>query len=1011
MKIMFEIQDIFNAYKKLKSYVYYDNTSLFLREQIADFEDGIMVSDRNNIEEFKQKLNNRFELLLSFLNNNDKEILQFGSINCKIIPKTMVKNKPTKNFLTNKIDLNKSVTIDSFNYLINAPIEIHIISILWLMYVGKDLIKYVDKYNYAYRLILNPEENKSQNDIAHGLQLFEPYFIGYQNWRDNALTKALALLDENKSATILSLDIKRYYYTLKINLEEFLNQLDKGVLNNSKSLYLTKLLDVIHRNYYLAIKGNSFDKIKETHLPVGLLSSGFIGNLYLNEFDKCVIDKLNPSYYGRYVDDILFVFSDRMIDFDDHENIIDSFMNKMFVDNGILNSSQNTTNDNEYTIIKNSELTIQNSKIILEHFLPHESRAAINKFKHNINKQRSEFRFLPDEDIITEEFDYEAFNLRYSDSINKLRSVDECIVDKYGASRFLANKIYLSSLVPKRHLSHKELEAYNRSAKQILSYFRNKICVSLFSLWEKVATYFIINEDIHNLELFQNQVKNAIEKIELDENKIINEKIISKDKIDLQTVKNHLLQYFKISMAMPLSMNLNFDKDIVDFSELALKLRFSNLFRHTLLPLNAVNYTNLLFDTRVNLFAHSSIVDHDLSISQNVFHYLSPRFVHYYEFQLINFHNKKSDYNQDNDLFWEMFIIVNYKWQELFSKKDLNDYGDNYFFKKVSSVDIYNKNFDYYAVNDPTDDSIDGNINKTILNTPNKKVAIANMEVLPSNFIASLDTLQNANLTRKRRKKLFDIINTAVKEKCDMIVLPELSVPFQWLDFLAYQCRSKNIAIIVGLEYFVDHNNDAYNYSAVILPVEKYGYRTCFIDLRNKKFYSPAEQELVRGYRYNIPISNSSIIPHIYHWKNVYFSVFNCFELANICDRSVLKSKVDFLVSIEHNKDIIYFSDVIGSCVRDLHCYIIQVNASQYGDSRIMQPTSRIYRDMIIVKGGKNDVALVEVLDVKSLRLFQNQEYNLQLQDKRFKSTPPAYDKDILYKRANNMSLINEVTV
>jgi len=32
-----------------------------------------------------------------------------------------------------------------------------------------------------------------------------------------------------------------------------------------------------------------------------------LSNLYLKDFDRIIHEKLNPSYYGRYVDDVLFV--------------------------------------------------------------------------------------------------------------------------------------------------------------------------------------------------------------------------------------------------------------------------------------------------------------------------------------------------------------------------------------------------------------------------------------------------------------------------------------------------------------------------------------------------------------------------------------------------------------------------------------------------------------------------------------------------------------------------------
>ena len=148
-----------------------------------------------------------------------------------------------------------------------------------------------------------------------------------------------------------------------------------------------------------------------------LLSSGFIGNLVLCDFDEAVVEKMNPAYYGRYVDDLLFVFSDRKIHKSDS---LRRFIGENFVQRGLLK-----VDGEDYTISRHDNLSIQMGKIVIEHFYHNESRAAINKFKNNINRQRSEFRFLPDEDEISKEFDNEAFSIQYSESINKLRSIKE----------------------------------------------------------------------------------------------------------------------------------------------------------------------------------------------------------------------------------------------------------------------------------------------------------------------------------------------------------------------------------------------------------------------------------------------------------------------------------------------------------------------------------------------------------------------------------------------------------
>ena len=105
--------------------------------------------------------------------------------------------------------------------------------------------------------------------------------------------------------------------------------------------------------------------------------------------------------------------------------------------------------------------------------------------------------------------------------------------------------------------------------------------------------------------------------------------------------------------------------------------------------------------------------------------------------------------------------------------------------------------------------------------------------------------------------------------------------------------------------------------------------------------------------------------------------------------------------AIEWNKDIHYFSNIIESLSRDLHCYCIQVNSSDYGDSRIVKPARTEEKDIIQTKGGENSTVLIGEIDIKLLRDFQMKQGALQAQDKSFKTTPPGFDRMFVKKRQN----------
>ena len=83
-------------------------------------------------------------------------------------------------------------------------------------------------------------------------------------------------------------------------------------------------------------------------------------------------------------------------------------------------------------------------------------------------------------------------------------------------------------------------------------------------------------------------------------------------------------------------------------------------------------------------------------------------------------------------------------------------------------------------------------------------------------------------------------------------------------------------------------------------------------------------------------------------------------------------------MAIEWNRDVNYYSNILESLSRDIHCYCIQVNSSEYGDSRITQPSKTEEKDIIRTKGGKNSTILIDEIDIERLREFQFKEYSLQ---------------------------------
>lgn len=226
---------------------------------------------------------------------------------------------------------------------------------------------------------------------------------------------------------------------------------------------------------------------------------------------------------------------------------------------------------------------------------------------------------------------------------------------------------------------------------------------------------------------------------------------------------------------------------------------------------------------------------------------------------------------------------------------------------------------------------------------------------------------------------------------------------------MARFCANNHMALVTGVEHIVvpdkakQSRGQVYNLTVTILPYQCEEYPFASISYHNKTAYSPGEQEQITGRRYSFKEGNTY---QLFGWHNVWFPVYCCFELASIRDRSLFQTFADMIVAVEWNKDIPYYSSIVESLSRDLHCYCIQSNSSDYGDSRIIAPKSTVERDIIKTKGGLNDCVLVEELNIKALRDFQMLDFPLQKQNGTFKPSPPgSYDDTILEaKRQNSLA-------
>ncbi len=1094
---MFTLEQINNAYIKLKSYIYYDNTDILLRRQLVEFETnrtkditpffGGGPASLYNLKKNKAKtvsdiINVKLERITKELNeyheNSEFWDHWMDKIEASVYPKKIAEPKTEKNFITNK-RVNADYLIDRETAFIKAPIEIHLLSSLWILVEGVKLDASLGDCTYGNRLLLN----KDKSAVVQGSGLFKPYFKQYQKWRDESVQTAKNQLDKGKDVLFLNLDIRDYFHSVRIESSKLFNgnrrrQLDE--LKNLQELFLkihqkyTKLICDVYKTPYdfsAEISEAKDTEIKEVILPIGLLSSYVLANDYLRDFDKRITEKIKPAYYGRYVDDILIVINDPNPDYSNQESLADlkfsfkkyknktttvrnesisfdekdmTILEKFVLENfypvitlvdtpsyAISEDAKNEKIDKSFKLNGYPKLYCQSDKTLLYLFDHLESDLVIDKLKKELDARTSEFRDFPTEKENQETFEESAYHLLYDGTEGKIRTLKDYKENRFGLTIYLANRIFSA-------LRHDSASA-GEEVDQVLKFFRGVNCVTFYRLWERILTYFLVNNAAEAYVKFYLHCAEQIQKIRPKKEKdyavnkslhatmvdfldcahelaiSLNPKFIDETST---AAKNFEFQINKIGAEAFAYFSTNFEPTRSD-SFWVQRFRESNMIRHSYVIHPLLNFTteakkgwvkltSLALDfTKYNL---------DPELIKN-----SPRPIKFWECSLAKAYEHigkaKQTFMKEHEHVTTLLSIDD----EL--NADLEKVGKSFYLD--DAFELYNRiNGNHsaeYILEDPTlrdkfyvrktnrltyDDitPVWGQeiaVNSTGRNMLNRPViAFANTQIQEKDIA---DSVRNKpRLDKARYKKMAEILEKARKEKADMLLFPEFFTNINLLSSLVRYAAKNDVLVVTGLEH-VQMEGYAYNFIVTILPVKVGGITDAVPVFRLKNHYAHAEEHLIEKYHFRVP--RPLVYRYdVFNWKNIYFSSYYCFELANALHRSMFKSKLDLLIGVEWNKDTPYFSNIVEAGSRDLHLYVAQVNTSQYGDTRLTQPVETARKDILKLKGGQNDAILTGEIDIYSLREFQLKKYDSE--DKSFKPLPPDFSIADVQKRISNKNVL-----
>jgi len=911
------------SYKKLKSHLYYDKTLLFTKKRLA-----ILESDRELFDNTLLKISDN-------LCDENMEYFQglIDKIDFKILPKKFTSKTDLSDIIQGSISHEQDV--QKVNFFIDMPIELFIVDYLWTLLLGKITNDHPEIFKCSAATKFKKSVFNSNKDLINGIDFasnrsFEPYFNLYSCWRKGAFN----MIERSYSSTetvLLCLDLKSFYYSVEFNFCDLPKYLRYDPRLPSFD-FLTTVVEKIYFTYTRIISSYKMGiRNKETTcvFPIGVTSAVILRELYLEKFDKLILDKLAPLYFSRYVDDILLV-----IKVQDDKTI----KNKDDAINYLISSDvASISNDKELKFMGYGNIKIQKEKINCFSFPKNNRPIFLSIYANAIQMNSSEYNLLPDEEILNKSFEQAAYNIQNLDFSSKLRDLGFLHNNNYNATRFTNS---LQRLIKNTTIDIKIMAKY---LSQIEEFYKGSQSLEFSSNWKAIFELFLLCKEEERARDFYSKAKSEINKLNFD--KLDYNEVLKKNKNKLlKRLKQDLKEKLIISAALASALESSFGRQRKDVASLAEKFRNSNLLNHNIVAYPLLNYsrahTNTLTEMDLDILWKSNNNIFDLD---EVKLELSPRYIHSTEFFIASFLrrlcNKNKKINTENELFNE-YIKYN----------NLGEYLKNPF--EIEEISNMNKMSNYrYNIKDKL--------------KSNPKVAVVNTKISEKEVLSSLSE-QAKNLTLDNKLKLFKILNTAKKENVDILVFPEFYFPTSWIMDMAIFAVKNQISIVTGLQYLTVGYMAFNNVCNVIPVLINKSFAAGLLLVREKNYYAPKEKISLSQLGYRCKDVDKPVYYIINNGKYGYSTIL-CYEFTDILSRANMKRQIEALFVPQLNRDTNYFSAIVEASARDLHCFVIQANTSAYGDSRITAPYISIKKNILQIKGGETDVVMIATLDMVEL--------------------------------------------
>lgn len=939
-----------------------------------------------------------------------------------------------------------------FRIVGDFPVDAHVISALWINKVGHKLDACLDEAAYGSRLrrVRTEElagEQKQRPFHITAVGSFEPYYQPYQRWRTDGLKAIRLELENERDVVAVSLDLRSFYHQVDpafLGRKAFLKAIG---LVDDKALSEPELAFIKEMARFLTQWSTGAEKFSRKirksgvkvsgGLTIGLTASRIVSNVLLQRWDCFVQQKLTPVHYGRYVDDMFLVLCDpgNISGMADLMGFLQKRLGKRcFAEDGKSGGGLwKISLGKAYQ--KDSVIHLQAQKQKLFVLKGEAGIDLLDTIEKEIHELSSEYRLMPSPDQLEQTTAAKVLSAAGSvaEGADNLRRADDLTIRRLSWSLQMRHVETLSHDLPKNVWKQQREDFYRFAHDHVL---RADKLFDHFNYLPRLLGFAVALDEWEAAEAIVSHAFLAIDQLQQATGgghpvEINGAACIAKGKI-WNHVRSALAWWFIDAAARyynpdnllgkPRSKRIarlatifleQRSKELQSFHDL-LKFDFSVDEFYQKAPLLArcdlarVPYKDILKRPAAKALIDGKKRPKSDRLLERIFKEtdlwdmdaLSDFLRESRNARLSRVKKGKRGGEQ-----WRPYLFPTRAYTPLEVAelvpwcvglgnpgKHLPEVQWALFVRALRGVWVK----PVLLAENETDKGKPGKRSRVISLGSGEadEITVAITNLLTTDEMWAASASGRPKLTLARYKRISDLVNQAmrVRPRPDYLLLPELSLPREWVHSLGARLNQSGINLIAGTEYLHPDAKAIVSHACLQLIDNRMGFPTSVRIWQEKCQPAPTEEKGLLARFGKTWASTPSTRKPVYRHSGFYFGVMVCSELQNSKARVNLQGKVDALMVLAWNQDLDTFSALIEAAALDVHAYTVLVNNRKYGDSRVRSPAKESFRrDLARVRGGENDFCVTVKLNVKALRAFQSRAKRWPEESDPFKPVPEGF--------------------